>query len=285
MLMRKWQKPNFFHQLLALFSCAGLAAITQAPQTPSCMQTCTMLLALQAADLLTLNITGRYTQQTFSIQKLVYKNFTLKTKRLHLSVLVMKIHNKQELMNHIIFKSYHAAYTHKSHAFSATAIVKIQLNTVRVLSVVKIYITLWWIARLTTSICLPLFPCCLWLHGAVYNHRDLPCFHNFLFFCHADKSRENCNFLQLVFDPVFSPTLGQAAGDLDSRIGKVKVAGDPRLQDSSFTSVYHDSGLTSVTVDLLSGQRSLYLVIFDASHHDSFLACAKIREIHPVILK
>ena len=82
MLMRKWQKPNFFHQLLALFSCAGLAAITQAPQTPSCMQTCTMLLALQAADLLTLNISGRYTQQTSSIQKLVYKYFTAKTKRL-----------------------------------------------------------------------------------------------------------------------------------------------------------------------------------------------------------
>lgn len=152
-------------------------------------------------------------------------------------------------------------------------------------SMVKIYIMLWWIVKLTTNICLPLFPCCLWLHGAVYNHRDLSCYHIFLFFCHADKSRENCNFLQLVFDPVFSPIPGQAVGDLDSRIGKVKVAGDPRLQDSSFNSVYHDSGLTSVTVDLLSGQRSLYLVIFDARHHDSFLACAKIREIHPVILK
>jgi hypothetical protein len=65
----------------------------------------------------------------------------------------------------------------------------------------------------------------------------------------------------------------------------VKVAGDPGLQGSSFTNVYHDPGLTSVTVDLLSGHRSLYLVIFDARHHDSFLACAKIREIHPVILK
>jgi hypothetical protein len=88
-----------------------------------------------------------------------------------------------------------------------------------------------------------------------------------------------------VFDPVFSPTPGQAVGDLDSRIGKVKVAGNPRIQESSVTRVYHDSGLTSVSVDLLSGQRSLYLVIFDARHHDSFLACAKIREIHPVIVK
>lgn len=136
MLMRKWQKPNFFHRLLALFSCAGLAAITQTPQTPSCMQTCTMLLALQAADLLTLNITGRYTQQISLIQKLVYKNFTVKTKRLHLNVLVMRIHNKQELMNPVIFKSFHAAYTYKSHAYSATVIIKIQLNILRVPSMV-----------------------------------------------------------------------------------------------------------------------------------------------------
>lgn len=118
-----------------------------------------------------------------------------------------------------------------------------------------------------------------------HNRRDISCNHSVPLYCHADKSRENCNFLQLVFDPVFSPTPGQAVGDLDSRIGKVKVAGDPGLQDSSVTSVYHDSGLTSVTVDLLSGQRSLYLVIFDARHHDSFLACAKIREIHPAVLK
>ncbi|KAJ4431919.1 hypothetical protein ANN_20526 [Periplaneta americana] len=101
----------------------------------------------------------------------------------------------------------------------------------------------------------------------------------------ADKSRENCNFLQLVFDPVFSTTPGQAVGDLDSRIGKVKVAGDPRSPYSSVAGVYHDSGLTSLSVDLLSGQRSLYLVIFDARHDDSFLACAKIREIHPAVLK
>jgi hypothetical protein len=104
-------------------------------------------------------------------------------------------------------------------------------------------------------------------------------------FYHADKARENCNFLQLVFDPVFSTTPGQAVGDLDSRVGKVKVSGDPRLPHSSVASVYHDSGLTSLSVDLLSGQRGLYLVIFDAKHHDSFLACAKIREVHPVVLK
>lgn len=88
-----------------------------------------------------------------------------------------------------------------------------------------------------------------------------------------------------MFDPVFSTTPGQAVGDLDSRIGKVNVSGDPRLSHSSVAGVYHDSGLTSLSASLLSGQRSLYLVIFDARHHDSFLACAKIREVHPAVLK
>jgi hypothetical protein len=63
---------------------------------------------------------------------------------------------------------------------------------------------------------------------------------HFLFY-HADKSRENCNFLQLVFDPVFSTTPGQAVGDLDSRIGKVKVAGNPRLPHSSVAGIYLQS--------------------------------------------
>jgi len=54
----------------------------------------------------------------------------------------MRIHNKQELVNPVIFNSYHAAYTYKSHAYSATVIIKIQLNVVRVPSMVKIYIML-----------------------------------------------------------------------------------------------------------------------------------------------
>ena len=94
----------------------------------------------------------------------------------------------------------------------------------------------------------------------------------------ADKSRDNCNFLQLVFDPGFSPVPGQAVGDVDSRVGKLTIG-------TSTASVFHDEGLTSLTVDLLSGHRSLYFVIFDSRHPDSFLACAKIREIRPVVLK
>jgi len=54
----------------------------------------------------------------------------------------MRIHNNQELMNPVIFKSYHAAYAHKSLAYSATVIIKIQMNIVRVPSMVKIYIML-----------------------------------------------------------------------------------------------------------------------------------------------
>ena len=67
-------------------------------------------------------------------------------------------------------------------------------------------------------------------------------------------------------------------GDLDVRVGKVKVG-------ESAAAVYHDQMLTSLSVDLLSGQRSLYVVIFDSQHTDSFLACAKIREIRPAVLR
>ncbi|XP_067011092.2 uncharacterized protein Rsod [Anabrus simplex] len=96
----------------------------------------------------------------------------------------------------------------------------------------------------------------------------------------ADKARENCNFLQVVFDPS-NEGAEKGVGDIDVRLGPLKVAGDAH---SRATVVYHDHGLNSLSADL-SGQRSLYLVIFDARHHDSFLTCAKIRQITPVTLR
>ncbi|GLH08747.1 Uncharacterized protein GBIM_13929 [Gryllus bimaculatus] len=97
----------------------------------------------------------------------------------------------------------------------------------------------------------------------------------------ADKARENCNFLQLVFDPESAPK-GQAIGDIDNRLGTLQVAKD---FESSVTSVFHDPVLASLPVALLDNRRSLYLVIFDSRHHDSFLGCAKIRELSPITFK
>lgn len=37
----------------------------------------------------------------------------------------------------VVFKPYNAAYTHKFHAYSATAIIKIQLNIINMLSMKK----------------------------------------------------------------------------------------------------------------------------------------------------
>lgn len=91
------------------------------------------------------------------------------------------------------------------------------------------------------------------------------------------KARDNCNFLQFIFDPTSSPA-GQTVGDIDTRLGKVKIAIN---KDSGAIGSFHDSELTPLPVDVVSGQRSLYLVIFDPNHEDSFLACAKIRHIVP----
>ena len=44
-----------------------------------------------------------------------------------------------------------------------------------------------------------------------------------------------------------------------------------------FTKKYYSD--TSMSMPDLRGSRSLYLVLFDADHPDSFLACAKIHEI------
>nr|CAD7402226.1 unnamed protein product [Timema poppensis] len=98
----------------------------------------------------------------------------------------------------------------------------------------------------------------------------------------ADKSRENCNLLQVLYDPVSSGADQKGVGDLDSRLGQIQVSGSPH---TSTVAVYHDLVLTSLSVDLLNGPRSLYLVIFDQKHDDSFFACARIREGPPVTLK
>jgi len=62
-------------------------------------------------------------------------------------------------------------------------------------------------------------------------------------------------------------------GDLSGKFGHVKVG----KEESMFTKNY----FTDVNLELpeLDGHRSLYLVLFDEDHPDTFLACAKIRPI------
>lgn len=93
-----------------------------------------------------------------------------------------------------------------------------------------------------------------------------------------DKSEENCNILQLVYDPQIKGN-GKGVGDIDVRLGKVKVATDAiRHRIKTF---HKDDGLTLLPSDLGGPHRTLYIVVFDNKHSDSFLACAKIRHHHP----
>nr|CAI5853950.1 unnamed protein product [Callosobruchus analis] len=90
-----------------------------------------------------------------------------------------------------------------------------------------------------------------------------------------DRHEDNCNILQLVFDPDDRGP-GKSVGDLDSRLGKLKVSRN--YNRYKFKRLYRDAEL-----DLHPGpQRSLYLVLLERKHEDIFLACAKIRYDKPI---
>ena len=62
-------------------------------------------------------------------------------------------------------------------------------------------------------------------------------------------------------------------GDLTGKFGKVRIG----KEESTFTkNIYTDVDLELPELD---GHRSLYLVLFDEDHPETFLACAKIRNV------
>ncbi|CAG9829590.1 unnamed protein product [Diabrotica balteata] len=92
----------------------------------------------------------------------------------------------------------------------------------------------------------------------------------------SDENRhvDNCNILQLVFDPNDKGG-GKAIGDVDKRLGKVKVSTD--YNKYKFKTLYRDEELILLPGDLNGPQRRLYLVLFETKHEDVFLGCAKIQ--------
>lgn len=96
----------------------------------------------------------------------------------------------------------------------------------------------------------------------------------------ADKGshEDNCNVLQLVFDPENSGP-GKSVGDLDSRLGLIKVATDANVKKTR--KLYKDDVINLLKSDMEVTKRSLYVVIYDNRHPDSFLACAKLRPMKP----
>ncbi|CAG9822020.1 unnamed protein product, partial [Phaedon cochleariae] len=94
-----------------------------------------------------------------------------------------------------------------------------------------------------------------------------------------DRQEDNCNILQLVFDPD-DQGVGKALGDIDSRLGKIKVSTD--YNKYKFKTLFRDEELVLLPSDLTGPQRRLYLVLFENKHEDVFLGCAKIRYDHPI---
>jgi hypothetical protein len=96
---------------------------------------------------------------------------------------------------------------------------------------------------------------------------------------HLDK--DNCNILQSIFDPNNSG-VGRSIGDVDVRLGKIKVATSTQER---YKTLYRDPELSLFPADLLGPHRHLYLVIFHPVHEDSFLVCAKINHRKPIHAK
>lgn len=84
-----------------------------------------------------------------------------------------------------------------------------------------------------------------------------------------------------MFDPN-NAGLGKSIGDVDARLGKLRVVGD---SSKRFKTFYRDPELSLLPADLLGPHRLLYLVIFHSIREDSFLACAKINHRKPIIAK
>lgn len=97
-----------------------------------------------------------------------------------------------------------------------------------------------------------------------------------------DRSEGNCNVLQLVFDPQNLGN-GKSIGDIDSRLGKIKIATNPKRL--AVRELFQDAGLMLLPSDLTGPHRHLFVVLYDNVHEGNFLACAKIRHVKSKIVK
>lgn len=97
-----------------------------------------------------------------------------------------------------------------------------------------------------------------------------------------DRLESNCNVLQLIFDPQ-NVGNGKSIGDVDSRLGKIKIATDTKRQ--FVRELFHDDDLMLLPSDLTGPHRHLFVVLYDSAHEGNFLACAKIRHVRPRIVK
>lgn len=97
-----------------------------------------------------------------------------------------------------------------------------------------------------------------------------------------EREEIDCDTLQIIFDPQNRGN-GESIGDIDRRLGPIRVATDVRKYASPI--LYRDPELMLFPYDFMGPQRRLHLVIFDPTHPGTFLTCAKIRHLQPRVLK
>ncbi|XP_075237952.1 superoxide dismutase family protein Rsod [Lycorma delicatula] len=85
----------------------------------------------------------------------------------------------------------------------------------------------------------------------------------------SDKSRRDCDFLQVVYSPN-----SKGSGELSDRLGSVSVGAKEMFRDPDL-----------LLPDLNNKQRNLYLVIFDNRHPEVYLACSRLTQLQPVLLR
>ncbi|XP_071440833.1 uncharacterized protein Rsod [Hetaerina americana] len=142
------------------------------------------------------------------------------------------------------------------------------------------------------------------MSGSILKPTNLPSKHRWKVFAsdildsEADKSRSNCNFLQILFDPdsrddtnCSAENAGSCkAGDLTRKLGKLTIQPNPGQKSGGSMEgkkFYRDPYFPMPT-ELSTGEgvaaRSLYVVLYDSHHEDSFFACAQLRRHQPRVV-
>lgn len=119
-------------------------------------------------------------------------------------------------------------------------------------------------------------------HAADFTNHSWKIYVTDIFDKDSERPENNCNVLQLVFDQQ-NQGEGKAIGDIDHRLGSLKVA--THAERKEVRELYHDPTLVLLPSDLTGPQRQLYMVVFDNLHPEVFLGCAKIRHIQPRSVK
>lgn len=115
-------------------------------------------------------------------------------------------------------------------------------------------------------------------HDIGYTEHKWKLFVTDIFDSDKNSHEDNCNVLQIVFDPENSGD-GLSVGDLDTHLGLIQVATD--ATEKKTKKMFKNEVLNMLRTDMEETKRSLYVVIFDTRHTDSFLACAKLRLLPP----